>query len=335
MTDFTSPDDLWLEYVTLDDKDLAPGDLASELLDDEFEEIGEFDTSLFPTDVWRNFQGRSRPESRPPDERSDSSDEVTWGEAHATASTSKTEFCEKAKHLRYFKGLAVSEVFEVNENCISFANHGGLLGKGVCWWYSRFQRNVFYLTTYRPALPRPSRREAKEIIAKIRRGRAVVEIPGFKNFGEFSIDHEDLIQRALERWQIFDGIVLFSWINGLAGKSELPASELRQIMDELYARVECQHHIAYVKVATPTIGAHAWLVVGMRPTYKSELEEITGYTVRFLDSNSAGGSISTLYYSDGMTSLAGRVIPYVQREGDFDRYAKAIRRYCERTDSGP
>ena len=44
-------------------------------------------------------------------------------------------------------------------NLMSFKNQGGLFNGGVCWWHSRFQRNIFYLSIFRPDLNKPLKSE--------------------------------------------------------------------------------------------------------------------------------------------------------------------------------
>jgi hypothetical protein len=111
-------------------------------------------------------------------------------------SLSAESFCADRKNIDFVKDLTLS-----SNNLMSFTNHGGLANGGVCWWHSRFQRNALYLTLYKPDLPKPNDEETRDIVAAIRAGDAVVEIPGYKNFAEFSKDKEAAIQRELEKWQ--------------------------------------------------------------------------------------------------------------------------------------
>lgn len=318
-------DDLWLRDPKIQNRASIEDDIQEALLDEQFEVEFELD-DIDPPELWERFAARPKPQAvehpRPP--------EVRWGEPHSPPSTSAMDYCEKATHLSYFKRLAVTEGFR-NENLMSFDNQGGLLDKGVCWWHSRFQRNALYLTTYRPSAGRPSEREAKQIIAKIRRGRSVVEIPGFANFETFSAQYQELIQKTLYNWQCTDGFLLLAWLNGLAGKHMASAQRLRSIMDELYVEVEELCRITYVKLAIKGITSHAWLVVGMQQNRNDsgDPERVTGYTLLVIDSENPWFG-EPIPYEDGMTAVPtrlGSAVPYLQRQGDFRHYAEAIARY--------
>jgi len=158
----------------------------------------------------------------------------------------------------------------------------------------------------------------------------MIEIPGFQNLEEFSTAHEDLITKCLGNWQLFDGAVLFSWINALAGKHNVSPEKLRQLMDEIYEEVHDKNRIAYVKLAIPGPDAHAWLIPHMRADHDDDKQpsRITGYTFTLLDSNEPCW-LNKLTYREGMTCLPGSraCVPYLQRSGDFERYRKAIEAY--------
>ncbi|MBY0415183.1 MAG: hypothetical protein K2Q18_13515, partial [Bdellovibrionales bacterium] len=130
----------------------------------------------------------------------------------ASPSQSPEQFCADRSDTTYAKSL-----IKDSSNLMGFANRGGLVGGGVCWWHSRFQRNSLFLTIYKPAEKKPTKEEAEKIIGKIRGGKDIVTIPGYRNFSEFSYDQQPLIQAELEKWQKVDGIAKFSWVNGLSG----------------------------------------------------------------------------------------------------------------------
>ncbi|MCC6276838.1 MAG: hypothetical protein IT289_02855, partial [Oligoflexia bacterium] len=110
---------------------------------------------------------------------------------------SKDEFCQLRKDPNYFFRLAHEK-----ENQMAFENYGGAFDGGVCWWHSLFQRSSLYLSVYRPDQARPNLDTAKKIIHSIATNGRVVEIPGYRNFLEFSRDWEDQIQYKLQKWQL-------------------------------------------------------------------------------------------------------------------------------------
>lgn len=240
--------------------------------------------------------------------------------AASTPSQSMEQFCADRSSLS-----SVKELLSSSSNLMAFRNQGGMANGGVCWWHSRFQRNATYLTIYRPAEQRPSKDEAAKIIDKIRSGKDIVVIPGYRNFGEFSAYHADQIQKELEKWQKADGIGRFNWVIGLAGKNIVEASELKEMMDELYDYVEVQGNIAYQKLQIKGITAHAWLVVNMKKVGN-------GYDLEVLDSNFP--SRTSMYsYREGQTHFNhfhyGEFTPYLERKGELDRVILAVLKECD------
>ena len=179
---------------------------------------------------------------------------------------------------------------------MSFQNQGGLANGGVCWWHSRFQRNALYLTVYSPKKERPSYEQAKQIIAAIRAGKSLVEVPGFYNFNEFSNAFGADILRELEKWQKGDGFLRAAWIKGLAGSSVVSAEKMKAMMDELYQEVEVKGNITYEKLQLKGITAHAWLVNKVEKT-------ADGYDLYVIDSNYPDQTISYQYRVGGDFSL--------------------------------
>lgn len=208
---------------------------------------------------------------------------------------------------------------------MSFSNHGGLANGGVCWWHSRFQRNALYLTIYNPQKKKPSREEAAKIVAKIRAAEEVIEIPGYKNFSDFSYYHQSEIQRELEKWQKGDGIIKFNWVIGLSGSNVVDADTLKEMMDELYDYVEIQGNIAYQKLQIKGVTAHAWLVKNMKKT-------AAGYELEILDSNFPHRT-SIYSYREGQKSFRheyyGEFTPYLERKGEMDQIVLSIMKKCE------
>lgn len=235
------------------------------------------------------------------------------------AAKSSNELCRNHQKQGYFKQLLNS-----SDNTLSFRNAGGLLNGGVCWWHSRFTRNAIYLTVFKPELPAPTPEEAAVLIKKIRKGKEVVTIPGYRDLNDFSYDYRTLIQKELEKWQIVDGFVNQQWIIGLWGGTHKPAAKLQRWMDKLYKYVEKEDNIAYQKVQIKGIDAHAWLVKSMTKTRH-------GYTLHVLDSNST--YIRHIEYRVGDTSIRdpwyGDIIPYTGRKAELKRLKRVIKRYCK------
>lgn len=239
--------------------------------------------------------------------------------ASMTASQSMDQFCADRSDL-----TSVKELTSNSSNMMAFQNRGGLGGGGVCWWHSRMQRNALYLTIYKPAEARPSAEEAAIIVAKIRDGKEIITIPGYRNFAEFSTKHQSQIQRELEKWQKGEGILKASWVIGLKGESTVGASELKIMMDELYKYVVVDGNIAYQKLQIKGITAHAWLVVNMK-------KNNNGYDLQVIDSNFP--SWTKIYkYTEGMTSFNhdyyGNFTPYLERTGEMEKLALTVLKKC-------
>jgi hypothetical protein len=237
-----------------------------------------------------------------------------------TPSQSLDQFCVDRSNEGFAK-----ELTNDSKNLMAFANHGGLANGGVCWWHSRFQRNALYLTSYNPSKAKPTSEEVVKIVDKIRDGKEVIEIPGYKNFRDFSYDHQVQIQRELEKWQKGDGVLKFNWVIGLKGDNVVSADKMKKMMDELYDYVENKGQIAYEKLQIKGVTAHAWLVVNMKKTAK-------GYDLEIIDSN-YNTSTNIYRYTEGMTNFYhryyGEFTPYLERKGEMDKLALSIMKKCE------
>lgn len=233
------------------------------------------------------------------------------------APTSRAEFCKNSQNMDYFKSLAYS-----TSNHLSFLNYGGLANGGVCWWHSMMTRNVQYLTVYRPELPKPNLEAAEKIIRQVANAQGVVEIPGYRNFYEFSLDFSRQIQSALEGWQIGDGVFGMGWIRGISGQTSLNPEELGQMMDDTYRALKKKGIIAYQMLQIKGIESHAWLVLDMVKTRD-------GYTLEVLDSNYEG--VREVVYQRGMRQLSQYgAVPYTSRNSsDYRTYKYAIDQYCK------
>lgn len=207
---------------------------------------------------------------------------------------------------------------------MSFKNQGGLFNGGVCWWHSRFQRNIFYLAIFRPELNRPNLREVKALIKEIRAGEKVITIPGFSNFAEFSETYKKEILSELEDWQLYDGVVLGSWIDGLKGDIKVKPEVLQKMMDEVYQYVEVDKKIAYQKLQIKGITSHAWLVVGMKKAQ-------SGYEIGLIDSNNPRMS-ENYSYKIGDESFYeksyGNFVPYLEFKREEARISSIAKKFC-------
>lgn len=238
----------------------------------------------------------------------------------------KEEFC---RHLAEMNNPSILDMANDPSNLMAFKNNGGLFNKGVCWWHSRFQRNVLYLAIFRPDLQVPSQQRLREIIFKLRNGIEVVEIPGFSNFEEFSAANQILIQQELNRWQLFDGIILGKWIDGLKGSTQTSPEKLQASMHVLFNYVEGQKKIAYQKLQLKGITAHAWLVIGMRASDN-------GFHIGYIDSNMPRYSQNYTYqFGDKSFFINGYdyFVPYLEFTREESRLSVVAQSFCGKKQS--
>lgn len=208
---------------------------------------------------------------------------------------------------------------------LSFSNHGGISNKGVCWWHSRLQRAALYLTEFRPELPKRGRAYALWVIDTLKAMDRVVQIPGYRNFKEFSKDYPNEIQARLESWQRSDGFFRFRWIDGLRGHSRIHPDSLKYIMGRIHDMVAVQHRLVFEMLQQPGIDTHAWLIIGSRRT-------ADGYQLDVIDSNAPADTVqidyrfgdNTLHEPKGTRPM----IPYLKYEGDLGRIFGALDREC-------
>ncbi len=231
---------------------------------------------------------------------------------------SRKEFCEGARNPDYVKSLFYSQ-----ENLIAFTNAGGLFDAGVCWWHSMLTRSAQHLAVYQPQMPKPGRFHVEKIIGWLSSGRGIVEIPGYHNFSEFTRDNQEIVQRALNNWQIGDGAFGLGFIRGLTGHYKVQPRVLSRMMDQTYNLVKRQNRIVYQKLQMKGIQSHAWLVIDMIKTEK-------GYAMDVVDSNYS--SLKTIQYTRGMEQLPNyQSVPYTSRNFlDQAAYNLGVYHYCKR-----
>jgi hypothetical protein len=233
--------------------------------------------------------------------------------------TNKNEFCQRFQNNTQIKSMAFD-----HENFISFKNNGGLFNGGVCWWHSRFQRNALYLTILESNLPKPTESEAKIIIKEIRNSNKTIVIPGYKNFQEFTHENQSLIQKELNAWQLFDGVVLGGWIDGLKGETKIDSELLRNKMNELNDYVAVKNKIGYVKLQIKGITSHAWLIIDSKP-------ETNGLVIGYIDSNWPLQTNEYQYkWGDQSFNLKsyGDFVPYLEFTREEEKLNSVAQSFC-------
>jgi hypothetical protein len=236
----------------------------------------------------------------------------------------KADFCERFGTLPKDRA-SIQDLSTEPTNLMSFKNDGGLFNGGVCWWHSRFQRNILYLTIFRPDLPKSrTQEEIQNIIHQVRLGSSVVTIPGYANLADFSSQNQKLIQTELNDWQLYDGVVLGGWIDGLKGDTKVPATQLQSMMEEVFQYVAVKKKIAYEKLQIKGITSHAWLIVGIK-------KMPSGFDVGIIDSNNP--RMSELYsYKTGDESFFvkgyGDFVPYLEFKREEERLVATGKSYC-------
>lgn len=237
-----------------------------------------------------------------------------------TLPTTKNEFCA-----RFEDSSVLTSYADESSNLMSFKNQGGLFNGGVCWWHSRFQRNIFYLGIMRPDLNKPSAREVKALIKEIRAGEKVVTIPGFANFSEFTETYKKEIIAELEAWQLYDGVVLGSWIDGLKGDTKVKPDVLKGMMDKVFNYVAVNKKIAYQKLQIKGITSHAWLITNMKEAPGG------GYEIGLIDSNNPR-QCENYSYKNGDESFFekgyGNFVPYLEFTREEERISSVAKTYC-------
>lgn len=210
-------------------------------------------------------------------------------------------------------------------NLLTFKNQGGLFKSGVCWWHSRFQRNLLYLSLFRPDLPKLTKEtDLKDLIHQIRQGKSIVTVPGFFNVAEFTGENQKLIQKELNDWQLYDGLVLGKWIDGLKGRTKTEAAILKKMMADDYNYITVQKKVGFFKLQITGLPSHSWLVTNMRKTR-------TGYDIGFIDSNTP--QMSRLYtYQEGDESFFiknyGNFVPYLEFINEEERLIQVGKVFC-------
>ncbi len=242
----------------------------------------------------------------------------------STMPQTKAEFCGRFGERPSDKEI-IQDLSSESVNLMAFKNDGGLFNGGVCWWHSRFQRNILYLSIFRPDLAKPKNpREIQNLIYQVRLGESVVVIPGYANLEEFSTENQKLIQAELNSWQLYDGVVLGGWMDGLKGDTKIEANLLSSMMNEVFNYVSVKKKIAYEKLQIKGITSHAWLIAGI-------VAGPNGYEIGYIDSNSPRMS-QNYSFKNGDTSFFikgyGNFVPYLEFKREEERITDTARIYC-------
>jgi hypothetical protein len=138
------------------------------------------------------------------------------------APKNKAELCQVAKNIKDFRYL----LFDPENDAYLF-NQGGIgVGKlktGLCWWQSRFVRFATYLSYFDPSQAMPTPDQIDKIIDQIIKGDHLVEIPGYKNFFEFSKANGNKIYKKLTSWE-WRNTLGFQFTKGLAESNPTSAT---------------------------------------------------------------------------------------------------------------
>lgn len=133
-----------------------------------------------------------------------------------------------------------------------------------------------------------------------------------------------MIQTELNNWQLYDGIVLGKWIDGLRGSTTVRALELKKSMDELFEYVSVKKKVAYQKLQIKGITSHAWLIVGTTKTEK-------GMEIGYIDSNSPKMSKNYTYLigdTSFNTKSYGNFVPYLEFKREEIRLETIAKSFC-------
>ncbi len=228
-----------------------------------------------------------------------------------------SEYCSRTK-------TEILTALSEPQNRISFKNTGGIANGGVCWWHSRLQRSSIYLTTYAPEKPKPTKKQATQIVRALTFITEVVEIPGYSNFFDFTQDFQDIIQKELNHWQARDGFINQQWIRGISGKWSVPAEQLRARMVYIYEALIDSPAGLWVMTQMKGIVSHAVLITRMVP-------HAWGYEISVIDSNQPDLT-RVLEYQYGDESIllgSDRFTPYLGFQKDFQKIKLALDHHCQ------
>lgn len=252
---------------------------------------------------------------------------LSFVQAAARVISSRQQFCWATRNKEFFQ----TKLLFQDHAQLAIRNRPGLIGKGVCWWHSRFTRAATYLAVFRPdIISKPTPNEALRIIRDLIRMNQLVEIFGYPNLQAFSRAYAEILERELTLWSLRD-VFNLKILNAFGGESFENPVALERRMDRLYERVTQQGRIEFQTLQLPGLSTHAWLVVAMRPTSD-------GYHLVVIDSNFAKPEVWTYqrgqntfrYAFSGELPLFGPFIPYSNKvwQREEDQLRSVVRRFC-------
>jgi hypothetical protein len=254
------------------------------------------------------------------------------------AETPKEIFCRQHAS----RAAIVANMSDYN-NMLSVGNESGFLGMntGVCWWHSRFQRNLSYLVQVDPTLPQPTDKEAKVLIQKIISGEEVVIIPGFQNFRMFCLKFQKFINKALVGWMNKDFLIKQEWFKAFNHDSILSITDFQSHMNEVYDDFKEADGLMFMMLKVHGPIAHAWLIAEMSETKDgwnlTIVDSISPfYKYKIFISDSASSIIPSGKFSQNKEywnaggSMFGQyeAVGYVYQKPELRRIKKVLSDYC-------
>lgn len=138
----------------------------------------------------------------------------------------------------------------------------GFLGTGVCWWHTRLTRLAAMMAYYEPYSARPSSKEARQILNKIKKADQFVAIPGFSNFQSFTKSYPATVVSFLNDWQASDVFHNHaSWLQRLNQISYINASEMQARVQQIHRMVNLQKTPVAILFHGSQLASHSVLVV--------------------------------------------------------------------------
>lgn len=236
---------------------------------------------------------------------------------------STKKLCEKQNDPDYYKSRLITI-----DNMIAFENQPGRFNTGLCWWTSRLQRNSLYIAYFSPEKEKPTFNQAKKIIKDIIKLDGFVEIPGFKNFYNFTKNNKEAVISALSDIEAKETLLL-GWVSGLKGPHQTSSEKLNLIMEQLYQSVQNENKIIYQMLQKKGLSAHAWLVVDM-----IKIED--GYEILALDSFT--GLVKSIYKNGDTYLLQNyskeskdnfKFVPYTQKDSELNKIEQIYKKDCK------
>lgn len=240
---------------------------------------------------------------------------------------SKEDLCRGAKTPGFFQQKLLLDPGSL----LGFPNLPGPAGRGLCWWHSRLTRAANYLAIFRPDIPRkPTEEEVEEILEHLRLRDKVVEVPGMRNFREFSIEFPEQFASLLSFWSLKDA---FSGklSNAFIGKTKEEPQTLAWMMDELFRKVHDEGKIVFQTLQFAGLSAHAWLVVDMKKTdHGYELQVVDSYYSSIQRWTYYRGQPNFYYSFTEFLPLVGAFVPYTNLDWEEEETAilEVVHKYC-------